>query len=150
MVEVGAYAGSGGDAGAGQHFAHQLHRQFVSCEVVCLQVVGGIDEDFVDGIDMYVVGRDEVAVDVEDACAVFHVESHAGRSGDVVDSQFGVGAELRVAGRLAGETVVRGVVLPFGIDFAETLDHLEEAGTSGDAVGLERWRDGKADGLFGA
>ena len=37
-----------------------------------------------------------------------------------------------------------------GVDFLDTLNDLEQTGTAAQAVGLERGRDGQADGLFGA
>ena len=53
-------------------------------------------------------------------------------------------------GGLAGEAAAGGGQLPLGIDDGDLLNDLEQSGAAGDADGLQRRGDGKADGFFGA
>ena len=149
-VEVGADACGSGDACFAQHVAYHCHCELVGCHLVGAEVVGGVDEDFVYGVDVNVFGGDVAEVDLVDASAVLDVVSHSWRCGDVVDGQFGMGFELVVVGRLAAEAVAGSVELSVLVDFAQSLHDFEEACAASDAVGFECWRDGEADGLLGA
>ena len=137
QIEIAADAGSGGDAGFRQYFLHQAHGQLVGGEPITLQIGGGVDENLVDRIDMDVLGGDVSQIDVVDAGAVGNIESHAGRGGNIVDSQFGMRRQHIGVNRFARKTEVGRLRLTGEIHFTQPLHHFEESRPSADAVGFE-------------
>ena len=113
-------------------------------------VIGGVDEHLIHRINVDVLGGDVAQIDGVDARAVLHVSGHAGRGDDVIDREAGVLLQLLGEGGLAGEAAAGGGQLPLGIDDGDLLNDLEQSGAAGDADGLQRRGDGKADGFFGA
>ena len=149
-VEVGADAGGGGDARLAQHVANHAARQLMGGYLVSTQVVGDIHEDFVDRIDVDVLGGDVLHVDAENAGAIVDVIGHAGWCHMVGDGQFGVGFQFVVVGRLAGELPVGGFFPSFVVHLSHTLHHLEQTGASPDAVLFQRGCHRQTDGLLRA
>ena len=98
------------------------------------QVIGRVDEDLVDGIDMDIFGRDIFQIDLVDLRAHLHVQGHP-RDGDLeAQGQVRILPDLRIIGGLAGEPCLPG---PGGIDLPDLLLYLEEAPPPGNPIGLE-------------
>ena len=149
-VKVCADTGGGCDAGLAQDFLYNLDGQLMSRHLVVVEVVGDINEDFVNGVGVYVLVREIAQVYFVDTCAVVDIECHSRRCGDVVDCQFGMSLKLYVVDRLACEFVFRGVKLTVFVDFTHTLHHLKKACAPSYTVCFHRRRHGETDGLVGS
>ena len=99
---------------------------------------------------MDVLRGDVFQVDVVDLGADLDVLRHSGRGHQVVHRQGRVSPQLGGVGAFAHQLPAGGVEPPLGVDLPDPLDHLEEAGPAGDAVGFQRGGDGEADGLLRA
>ena len=88
-------------------------------------------------------------VDLVDAGAVLHVQTHAGDGGDEVDLQGGVTLQLVPPMGFSREGFVGQAVAAGLVGLLDLLDGLEHAGAAGDAVLLQRRGDRQADGLIG-
>ena len=102
-IEVGADAGRGGDAGFVENVADHLHCQLPCCQVIGVQIGGGVDQHLIDRIDVNVFGRNVAQVDLVDPRAVLHVERHAGRCGDIRQFEPCIGLELADVCGFSGE-----------------------------------------------
>ena len=110
------------------------------------QIVGRVDEDFVNGIDMDILGGHVFQIDLVNPGADLHVESHP-RDGDFeAEGEMRIGLYGRVIGRGAGQASLPGAGR---IDFPDPLLHLEKPAAARDAVRFERRGDSQADGLVG-
>ena len=150
QVQVAPNAGGGGDAGRVQHVEDHLLGQLARGDAVGVQIGRDVHENLVDRVNVDVLRRDVLQVDVVDARAVFDVVCHARRRGDIGGRQRGRGRELGGVVRFAGKGMAGGVHAPHGVDLFDALHHLEQPRAARDAIGLERGRHGKADGLFRA
>ena len=110
---------------------------------------------------MDILRGDVFQVDLIDAGAVVHVFGHVGRGGDVVQSEGGISCNVRCVEGGCGKAPaaillahcfaqVNGLGQATGVDLLHLLHDLEQTGTAGDAVGLQRGRHRQADGLFRA
>ena len=117
---------------------------------VSFQVVGGVDEHLVDGVDMDILRGRVLEIDVIDARAVVHIIRHAGRGDDIVKLQGGIVFKLRGIGGFARKAVARGFRPPPGIDTPDRLHDLKQPRPPGNPVGFQRRRNRKADGLLRA
>ena len=149
-IEVGADAGSGGDARLAKHFADHLHRHLMGRETVEAQIGSDVHEDLIDGIGMDVLGRHMAQVDAVDLLTHLHIARHARRRHDIVQLEIRAGLQLGVVGRRACEATCGHTATALLVDLPDALHNLEEAGTSADAVLLQRRSDGQADGLLRA
>ena len=108
------------------------------------QVIGRVDEDLVNGIDVDVLGGDIFQIDLVDLRAHLHVQGHP-RDGDLeAQGQVRILPDLRIVGGFAPQAGLPG---PGGIDLPDLLLYLEEAPPPGNPVGFERRGHGEADGL---
>ena len=89
-------------------------------------------------------------IDVIDARTVVHIIRHAGRGDDAVKLQGRIVFKRRCIGGFAREGMSRGFRAPPGIDALYLLHDLKEPRPPGDAVGLQRRGNCKADGLLRA
>jgi len=149
-VEIAADARRGGDAGGPQDIQDHGLRQFPGRHPVGLQVTGDIHHHLVDGVDMDILRGDVFQVDVVDLGADLDVPRHPGRGHQVVHRQGRIGLQLSGVGAFAHQFPAGGVEPPLCVDLLDPLDHLEEAGPAGDAIGFQRGGDGEADGLLRA
>ncbi len=144
QIQVRGNARRRGDMGGVQHVLDHPPRQFMGGKAVQGQVIGRVDEDLVDGIDMDVLGGNVLEIDLVDFRAHLHVQGHP-RDGDLeAQGQVRILLDGRVVGGFAGEPCPPG---PGGIDLPDLLLYLEEPSPPGDAVGFERRGYGEADGL---
>ena len=147
-VEIRADARRGGDARLREHLADELACEIVRRELVGLEVVRGVDEDLVDGIDLDVLRRDVAQVDAVDLAADLHVTCHAGRRHNVFQLQGRVAQQRGMEMALAAEAAPGSLRAAVGVDAAHRLHDLEEPRAPGDAVTLQRGRHRQADGLL--
>ena len=84
--QIGADARGGADAAPREHGVHELARELAGGLVVQGQIGRRIDEAFVDGVHVDVVGADELEVDAVDLRGDLHVVAHARLGHDVVDA----------------------------------------------------------------
>ena len=147
-IEVCADARRGCNASLLEDALDEPHRELMGRQAVHPQILRGVDEHLVDGIDVDVVRRDVPHVDGEDVLADLHVPRHSRRRDDVAEFQCGVRAQFGGVARLAREAVVRRVPQSHGVRLTHLLHDLEEPRPSGDAAGLQRRRDRQADGLL--
>ena len=144
QIQVRGDARRRGDMGGVQHVLDHPPRQFMGGKAVQGQVIGRVDEDLVDGIDMDVLGGNVLEIDLVDLRAHFHVQGHP-RDGDLeAQGQVRILPDFRIVGGFAGEPCLPG---PGGIDLPDLLLYLEEPSPPGDAVGFERRGYGEADGF---
>ena len=149
-VEVAADARRGGDAGGPQDIQNHGLRQLPGCHVIGWEVAGDVHHHLVDGVDMDVLRGDVFQVYVVDLGADLDVLRHPGRGHQVVHRQGGISLQLGGVGAFAHQLPAGGAEPPLGVDLLDPLDHLEEAGPAGDAMGFQRGGDGEADGLLRA
>ena len=120
-------------------------------EAVGLQVTGDVQETFVDGVDVDILGGDIPHIDGEDPAADLLIQLHPRRRGDVGGLQGRVFCEGGGVGTGGGEGRNAEAARPpqaLRVDLLHLLHDLEEPGAAGDAVSLQGRGDGKADGLF--
>ena len=146
-VEIGADARRRDDTGLQEHVQDDLPGQLPGRQAVGIQIPRHIHHHLVDGVGVDILRGDILQIDLIDLGAPVHVASHPWRSHDVVQCQSRVFLQVRIVGGGAGKLAAWSLTLPLGVDLPHPLDHLEEAGPAGDAVGLQRGRHGKADGL---
>ena len=149
QVEVAADAGGGGDARLAKHLLDHLLGKLVGGEAVFAQVLRGVDENFVDGIDVDVVGSDITQVDVVDARTIAYVQPHARRRHMVGDHPVGMRRQQGGIGRLGGHDATT-PTLPLVVEGADALDHLEQTRPTRQSIGFQRRGDSQADGLLRA
>ena len=89
-VEIAADTGGGGDAGFLQYLQNDPHGKLAGGAAQGSQVVGGIDENLIDGIDMDILRGDMAKVNRIDAGAVCKILGHLGRGNDVIDGEGGI------------------------------------------------------------
>lgn len=149
-VEIGADADGCRDARLREHVAHEHGGELMGRHGCRAQVARHVDEDFVDGVDVYVLGCHVAQVDFVDFGAALQVEGHARLRDDVIEGQLGMEVKFLGVARGAREPMARRLGLAPGIDGLDRLDDLEQAWPARNAVGLEGRRDGEAYGLLGA
>ncbi len=131
QVQIGPDSRGRRDPGLAVHFLHELLRELARRHAVSFKVGGGVDHHFVDGIDMDVLRRDELQVDVVDPRAVFHVEGHARPRGDEIDLHFAPRS-------------------PLAVDFLHALHDFKQAGPPRDPERFQSRRNCEADRLLRA
>ena len=82
-VQVAAQPAGGGDARVLQDGLAYSLAQLAGAAFVEAQVAGYVQEGFVDGVDVYVVFRNEAQHGLVDACRIAYVQGHARRRHDV-------------------------------------------------------------------
>ena len=133
-----------------QHLAQDLPAKIVRRHAVRWQIIGHIHKHLVNGVDVDILGRYVVQINVVDSGAVAHVVRHVRRRYDIIQLQRGVCRKLRRAARFPGERMARRGGAARGVDLPHCLHDLEKPGAARNAVGLERRRHRKADRLFRA
>ena len=149
QVQVGSHPCRGGNACGIDDFQNQLFCQASGIHMVELQVGGGIDKHLVDGVDMNVLRRYILEINLIDVAAVLHIVCHSGRGHDVIQLLFRVAFQLHIVTGAAIKGFSRRPLLPQRIDLTHPLDHFKESGPAGYAVGLQRRCHRQADGFFG-
>ena len=149
-IEIRPDARRGGDAGRMQHLAQDLPAEVVRRHAVRWQIIGHIHKHLVNGVDVDILGRYVVQINVVDSGAVAHVVRHVRRRYDIIQLQRGVCRKLRRAARFPGERMARRGGAARGVDLPHRLHDLKKPGAARNAVGLERRRHRKADRLFRA
>ena len=138
-IEIAADPCRGGNAGGIQHILHDHPSKVVGAHAAGLDIIRSVHEYLVNGIDVHIIHRNILEVNVHDPRAVFHVVGHAGCGDDVVQLQRGIiGKLLRVPG-LSFEHMARCMAQALGVDFFHTLHNLEQTCAAGDTIGLQRW-----------
>ena len=89
-VEICADASRGRDARRLQHLPDHRHGQLMRRHLVGVEVVGDIGKDFVDGINVDVLGGDVLQVDAVNLTADPDILRHPWRGSDVVSFPVGV------------------------------------------------------------
>ena len=149
-VEVGADARRGGDASRLQHLPDHGHCQLVGGHLIRLQVIGDVGEDFVDGIDVDVLGSDVLQVDAVNLTAHLDVFRHPWCGSDVVSFPVGMGGQLSGKIRLPREWFEADGLAPLVVHLPHFLYHFEQPRASTQTVSLQRGRDGQTNGLLRA
>ena len=148
QIQIGADSGRSSDPGRIQDVLHDFCGQFPGGHPVRIQIVGHIQEHFVDGIHMDIFGRDVFQVGIVDSGAVLNIESHPGRSGNVGKLQLRMFCKRRGMIRRAGKLPVRGLSSSPGVHFFYFLYDFKKPCPAGDAVSLQGGGHGKTDGLL--
>ena len=144
-IEIAADPCGGGDAGRVQHILYDHAGKVMGAHAAGPDIIRGIHEHLVNGVDVHIVHRDVFEINIHDPCAVFHVVSHARRRCDIIQLQRRIPRKLLRIPGLALEHMSGRTAQPLGVDFLDALHHLEQSGAAGDAVGFEGGRDGKTD-----
>ena len=118
--------------------------------IVGFQVTGQVDEHLVDGVDMDVLRRDILEIDVVHLGAAPDVMGHARRGNNIVHRQRWVLRQLPGKAGTARQCTAGRVLSAPSIDQGHLLHHLKQARAAGEAAGFQAGRDRQADGLFGA
>ena len=108
-----------------------------------------VNEHFIYGIHMDILGSNVFEIDIIDSGAVFHIVSHSRRCCDIAESQGGVSCEHGGVIRFAIEFMMRCIVFTLPIDLLNLLDNFKQSCSAGDTVGFQRRRNRKADGFLG-
>ena len=90
-VKIGADSGCGCDSCGLQHIQDHFPGKFPGCFAGRGQVIGQIDKDLINGVNMDVFRCNVFQVQLVDPGALFHVEGHSGRRNDIVDGIFRMG-----------------------------------------------------------
>ena len=147
-VQVGPHPCRGRDACGIDDFQNQLFCQPPGIHMVELQVGGGIDKHLINGIDMNVLRRHILEINLIDVAAVLHIVCHSGRGHDVIQFLFRVAFQLHIVTGAACKGFSRRPLLPQGVDLTHPLNHFKESGPAGNAVSLQRGCHRQADGFF--
>ena len=73
-IQVGADPDRGGEACSLQHIPDDQHGKVAGRHIAEAEIIGGIYEHFIDGIDVNIFRRGIFQVDVIDACAVLNIK----------------------------------------------------------------------------
>ena len=125
------------------------------------EIVRQVDENLVDGIDVDVLGRHILEIDLVDAGAVLDVGRHAGRRNDVAQFQrqvFLQGGGVKAGGGKRPFSVrpahglvgADGIGQTLAVDLPDFLHHLKQPRAARNAAGFQAGRHRQADGLFAA
>ena len=150
QIQIGADACRRGDTGFAQNLEDHFHSQFPRVQPIQRKIICGVDKDFIDRIDMDILGRDIPKIDAVDAGACVNVVRHAWTGGDIGDREFRMRCQFSCICRLTCKALPAGAGQPQGVQLADFLDDFKEPRPSGDAVGTQARRDRQADGFFGA
>ena len=133
-----------------QHIAYDHAGKVVGGDTPGFQVIRGVHEHLVDGIDMNILRRRVPGIDIIYSGAVINVMGHAGLGHDIVQLQMRITRQLTGQAGFAGEVPAPDPATAAGILRLYLLHHLKQPGPAGNAVGLQRRGDGQADGFFRA
>ena len=156
QIHVRADAGGGGDPGGVEDFLNHGHRQLMSRHAIGLQISGDVQKAFIDGIHMDVFGADVLHVDTENPRAVFLIQLHLRRGGEIRHLEVRVGGERRGIDGRGCEGVLPVFILlnmpgadaiaqALCVDLLYPLDNLEKPCPAGNPVGLETGGHGQTD-----
>ena len=95
-VEIAADTGGGGDAGFLQYLQNDPHGKLAGGAAQGSQVVGGIDENLIDGIDMNILRRHMTKIYAVYFRADFHISCHPWRRNNIAQLQFRVCLQLDI------------------------------------------------------
>ena len=139
QVQVRPNAGGGSDAGFFIHLMDQPGGQFPAGAFVGLQVACGINEAFVNGIDMDVFRGNIPEIYGIDLRADLLIQQHPGRGGDVRRLQGRVGLQFFCVFGFSCWLQAHSPGFPCALQvhFPHPGNHLEQAGAAGDAVDLQ-------------
>ena len=87
QVQIGAYAAGGGDAGLGQNIVHDHAGKFFRTLAAIGEIIGGIDKNLVDRIDMHVFPGGISEINGVDPGRIVHIEGHSGWGHDVINAR---------------------------------------------------------------
>ena len=161
QIQVGADARRGRDAGGVKDLPDHGGHQLVGRHAVEREIVRQVDENLVDGIDVDVLGRHILEIDLVDAGAVLDVGRHAGRRNDVAQFQrqvFLQGGGVKAGGGKRPFSVrpahglvgADGIGQTLAVDLPDFLHHLKQPRAARNAAGFQAGRHRQADGLFAA
>ena len=136
QIEVGADAGGGRHAGRFQNIEDDLFGQFAGAHAVGLKIAGRIHEDFVDGIDMNVLGGDIFEINAVNFGAHIDVAGHPRRSNQIVERRFGMPLQFVGIVRAARQPPSGCLAPPFFVHRLHPAHHLEQPRSPGKAVRL--------------
>ena len=136
-IEVGADARGGCDASLLEDIADHEHGHVTGGAFAHLKIAGKVYEDFIDAIDMDVIGGYITQVDGVDQAAHLHVVGHLGWGGDVSQGYAWVRQHLGVICLRLAQLHAGGVETAFPVDLTYALHHLKEPGAAAYAVCLE-------------
>ena len=74
-----------GDSGRAQYIQNDPLGERPGSAPIRFQIGGGVNEYFVNGIDMDILGRDVFQIYIVNPRAVHHIMLHAGRRNDIVE-----------------------------------------------------------------
>ena len=137
QIQVGADARGGCDAGYGEYVAYHEHGHLAGRTFAHLEIVCKVNEHLVNGIDVYVIGRNVLEVDGVYLAAHLHVTGHLGRRGNVTQGCLRIRLNLGVVSLGVTQLTAGSVEAAFPVDLAHTLYHLKQACAAGYAVTLE-------------
>ena len=150
QIEVCADARRGRNACGAQHVKDHPHGQLARGKAVCGQIVRHIHHHLVDGIDVYILGRKILQIDLIDLGAGLHIARHMGRRDNVIQRERGVVFQRGIVAGGTGKPAPRCAPLPLRVYLAHFLHHLKQPRPARDAVGFQRRGYRKADGFFRA
>ena len=110
----------------------------------------GIDENFINRVDVDILRCHILQVNIVDLGAGLHILCHLGRSDHIVNSQLGMSIQLCVIAGSADEGVAGSLLQPLDIGLLDLLDNLKESCPTGYAVLLQSRRNSKAYGFLRA
>ena len=133
-----------------QHIAYDHAGKVMSGGAPGFQVIRGVHEHLVDGIDMNILRGHISGIDVIYSGAVINIKRHTGLGHNIVQLQMRVTGQLTGQAGAAGEVPAPEPATAAGILRFHLLHHLKQPGPAGNTVGLQRRGDRQADGLFRA
>ena len=131
-IQVRADAGGRGDTGLLVNFTHHGGYHLAGGHIAGFQIVGDIQHDFVDGIDVNVLRREVVQINAVDARAAVHVVCHARGSDDEIDGERRILGQFHGIAGASKKRVSRRFFQPLPVDIAHALDHFKQTGTARD------------------
>ena len=149
-VHICADSCRGGNACALKHRAHHFLAHLGGGHFVCAEIVGEVDKNLVNRVNVNVLGGDKLKVNLVNLRAHLHIPLHSRRRDNIVNHHLGVA--VNVVGKVArsAELFVFKPVFALGVGLFYPLYHLKKPCPAGDSVGFERRRNRKADGFFSA
>ena len=83
-IQVRADARCCRNAGRIEHIPQHFCGKLADRKMTCSQIIGGVDEYFINGVDMDIFGRDVLQVNVVNSRAVLDIERHSWTGGDII------------------------------------------------------------------
>ena len=149
-IEIRADPGRGRDPGRLQHIQNHRPGQLPGAHPIRPEIGRGVNEHLVNGIDMHILRRDVLQIDLIDPAADLHVARHLRRGGHIVKGKRRIGPEFRIPEGRTGKPASGRLLLPQGVHLPHLLHHLKEPRPPGDPVRLEGRGYRQTDGLLRA